>query len=244
MTTFTLRKIWLVLAATAIAGCQPVSTSSPIDQRKQVELEKGAQAVAACREVSCAKLNLSFASLEDYTILNGMDHVTALELRYNSFENLEDIGDMQQLTDLRIVATGTREVSSFADFKNLSVLHIQSALAQDIRPTLLRIPTLTEIAINLPDDGDISFVRRLPKLQSMSLLGRQVSNLDPLKKHPSLERLDLHLDLPIDLSPLLEIPNLRTIRIFDTVERNDRSDVIDKLRASGVIVELRPSFVI
>lgn len=244
MTTFALKKFVFAVAAITIAGCEPVSTSSLVDQRKQRDLEKGAQVVAACREVSCAELNLSFASLEDYTILNDMDHVTALELRYNSFENLEDIGDMQQLTDLRIVATGIREVSSFADFKNLSVLDIQSALAQDIRPTLLRMPALKDIAINLPDDGDISFVRRLPNLQNMSLLGRQISDLGPLKKHPSLEKLSLRLDLPTDLSPLLEIPNLRTIRVFDRIERDDRSDVIDKLRASGVVVELIRSVVI
>lgn len=147
------------------------SPEARLEQRRQSELEKGAEALAECREALCSEFQLSFASLEDYTVLNEMTHVIALEFRYNTFESLEDISAMQQLEELRITATRIRKVSVFAGFANLSVLHIQSGLAEDVRPTLLQMPDLKEIAINLPDDGDISFARRLRDLESISLVG-------------------------------------------------------------------------
>lgn len=192
----------------------------------------------------CSELQLSFASLEDYTVLNEMTHVTALELRYNTFENLEDISSMQQLEELRITATKIREVSEFANFENLTVLQIQSALAEDVRPTLFQMPDLEEIAINLPNDGDISFVGGLPNLKSMSLFGRQVSDLSPLTEHPNLSNLYFHSGLPSDLSVLLKMPNLQTLSIFDTIEQEDSSGVIEQLKANGIIVRLIQSVVI
>ena len=76
-----------------------------------------------------------------------------------------------------------------------------------------------------------------------SLLGSVYLDLGPLMNHPSLENLSLHSGLPADLSPLLGTPNLRTIRGSDTVERDDRSDVIGKLRSRGAVVELISSVV-
>lgn len=237
------RKYISVIVLLVAGACTPESPGSVPGQKQQSKLEKGTERIAECQKTLCPALSLSFASLNDYSVLNDMTHVTSLELRYNTFENLEDISEMQQLKELRIVATKIRDVSSFTHFENLTVLHIQSALAEDIRPTLLQMPDLQEIAINLPDDGDISFVRSLPDLQSMSLLGSHVSSLNTLAEHPSLENLYIRSGLPSDLSALLKIPKLKTLSVFDTVEQEDSSKVIEQLKADGVIVSLIASIV-
>lgn len=232
------------VAATMIGACAPESPESRLEQLRTSKLEKGAEVLAECRETKCSELRLSFASLEDYSVLNEVTHVTALEFRHNTFENLEDISSMRQLEELRITATKIRDVSAFADFENLKILQIQSALAEDVRPTLLLMPDLEEIAINLPDDGDISFVGGLPDLKKMRLLGSQVSDLRPLVGHPSLRYAYIHSGLPRDLSALLEVPNLQILWVFDTIEQNDSSGVIERLKANGITVNLIPSAIL
>lgn len=243
MKLFALRTCTLAIAAIVVSACTPENPEARLRQIRQSELEKGIEALAECREALCSELKLSFASLEDYAVLNEMTHVTALEFRYNTFESLEDISAMQQLEELRITATKIREVSAFADFKNLTVLHIQSGLAEDVRPTLLQMPDLKDIAINLPDDGDISFARSLRDLEAISVLGGKILDLDPLARHPSLRNLYIHSGLPSDLSALLEIPNLQTLTVLDTIEREDNSGVIGQLKAKGITVRLIPSVV-
>lgn len=235
-----LRMFFIFTVSALISGCATVTPTSQIEQRNLQKLEKGALALNECQRSSCSELTLSFASLQDYSVLNEMTYVTSLILRYNTFENLEDIADMQQLTQLRIVATKIREVSLFADFENLTVLHIQSALAEDVRPTLLQMPDLKDIAINLPSDGDISFVRSLPNLENMFLLGGggSISDLSSLRGHRNLRSLTLHLGLPEDLSSLLEIPNLQSLTVLDSVEREDSSGVIEQLKENGIMVNL------
>lgn len=228
-------------AAILISACAPEIPATGLEQRRQGELGKGAERVVECREAMCSELRLSFASLEDYTVLNELTHVTTLDLWYNTFENLEDISSMQQLEELRIIATKIREVSEFANFENLTVLHIQSGSAEDVRPTLLQMPDLEEIAINLPNDGDISFVRGLPDLKSMSLYGGEVSDLSPLIEHTNLSNLYFRSGLPSDLSVLLKMANLQTLSILDTIEQQDSSGVIEQLKANGTIVRLIPS---
>ncbi|WP_120633265.1 hypothetical protein [Ruegeria sp. EL01] len=241
---FSLSASTFAVAAILIGACTPKSPESRLEQLRTSKLEKGAEILAECRETKCSDLRLSFASLEDYAVLNEMTHVTALELRYNTFESLEDISSMRQLEELRITATKIRDVSAFANFENLKVLHIQSGLAEDVRPTLLQMPDLEQIAINLPDDGDISFVGGLPDLKKIRLLGSQVSDLRPLVGHPSLSFIFIHSGLPRDLSALLEVPNLQTLWIFDTIEQNDSSGVIEQLKANGITVNLIPTVIL
>lgn len=231
----------IICTVLIISGCSEESPDSRLEQNSLTELEKGAQAFAECRETQCTELSLSFASLEDYSVLNELTHVTSLTLQYNTFESLSDISDMAQLEDLRIVATRIRSVSAFADFPNLTVLHIQSALAEDVRPTLSRMPQLSGVAINLPEDGDISFVRSLPNLETLELLGGPASDLSPLVGHPSLKNLQMSLSLPGDVSALLDIPNLQTFTIGDVIERFDSSGVLDRMRVNGVSVTLTKS---
>lgn len=243
MKLFDLSTFKLAIAAVVISACTPESPETQLEQSRQSEFEKGAAALEECRKALCSDLNLSFASLEDYAVLNEMTHVTALELRYNTFESLEDISAMQQLEELRITATGIREVAGFADFEKLTVLHIRSGLAEDVRPTLMQMPNLKDIAINLPDDGDISFARELQNLESVFLLGGKILDLDPLAGHPNLKNLYMHSGLPNDLSALLEIPNLQTLTVFDRVEQEDSSGVIGQLKMKGITVKLFRSVV-
>jgi hypothetical protein len=97
---------------------------------------------------------------------------------------------------------------------------------------------LWDSAVNTVYEAEQIATKRLA-----SLLGSMYLELGSLVNHSILENL-IHSGLPADLSPLLGIPNLRTIRGSDTVERDDRSDVIGKLRSRGVVVELISSVVI
>jgi Leucine-rich repeat (LRR) protein len=235
------RGLLLVATVSILVACQPTSSGLPSDEKAAEKLEKGNQLVADCRISSCSDLSIGFAELEDYSVLSELPHVTKLGLSYNTFENLEDISGMEQLQELRIVATRIRDVSALSTFKNLTALQVQSALAEDVRPFLPKLPKLQALSINLPEDGDVAFVRKLPKLKVLVLDGEQISDLGPLRKHPSLEVVSLVMHLPKDLSPFLEIPNLKKLKIFDWYEREDTTGLFEKLRSRGVVIELEDS---
>ena len=238
MNFFALRASVFAFVALGFTACTTDNPASRLEQIQQKKLEKGTARVAECRKTQCQELDLFSASLADYSALGEMTHVTSLRLGYNTFANLDDLAAMQQLIELRVIATKIREVTGFARFENLRVLQIQSGLAADIIPTLRKMPELTDIAINLPSDGDISFLRQMPNLESISLLGSQVKTLAPLAGHPRLRSVRIHAGLPEDLSALAKIPNLKSLAVLENVVKEETSGIFEQLRKRGVA--LRP----
>ena len=72
------------------------------------------------------------------------------------------------------------------------------------------MPNLKAVILNLPPDGDISFVRHLPNLQLLDLLGEPVKSLAPLRGHKALRRIILNTQGPLNLKPLLTLPKPMT----------------------------------
>lgn len=234
---FTLVKMSLIAVVVSLSACLPSSPSSTVEQKQQEQLIEGTKRVAQCMENKCERLDLSFVSVEDYSVLNEMPYVRTLILRYNKFPGLHVISNMTLLTNLHIEATGIRDVSTLPNFVHLKSLTVRSGLAEDMRTVVPRLPDLRALQMNLPSDGDIQFASSLIVLQTLSLHGSLIADLSPLNHHPSLKYLELHVGLPTDLSPLLSMPKLQKLLVGERVIEEDDGGVFDALENAGVIVE-------
>lgn len=198
--------------------------------------ERGAAIFAECVATQCKTLNLDGTSLEDYSTLGGLDHVTALMISYTDFGDLSDIAEMDQLTELHIGHTPLADLSGLSAFPNLRLLHAQYLREVSDYSAIGRLGGLEELVFGGRWVSDISFVSSLHSLRALDISYTTTTDLSPLSGLHSLEVVEIGEAPVADLSPLLDLPNLKQIGIA----LGGRSDAllaqIEELRDRGVEV--------
>ncbi|MEX3014415.1 hypothetical protein [Gymnodinialimonas hymeniacidonis] len=222
-------------AVTALAACQTTPTVS--------HYEYGQGLVETCAAEACGTLGLDYAPLADYTQLNALSHVTALMVSHTDLANLSDIAAMAQLRELHMGDTQVRDLSGLSQLGNLRLIHMQGIAPTSWEP-LTQVSGLRELAVGFYGMSDVSFVANLPRLEQLYLanVGAEM-DLSGLGRHRGLRALHLDNDTVADLSPLLDLPNLRRFSML-TFDPERHGDVIAQLRARGVTVDLEEPAVI
>ena len=214
-----------LVAAMSLASCE---VEPPVDY-EALALERGAAVVAECAAVRCERLDLDGARLADFSVLNGMDHVTALMVSYSNFDDLADIAGMTQLTELHIGSTQVADLSGLSVFENLRLLHAQGLYTVEDFTPLHQMTGLSELAIDVPEDGSIGYIAGLTQLETLSILSGTIGDLAPLAGHPSLRVLNIEAGVPEDTSALLSMPRLQEISLnFWAVDDATRQALTDR----------------
>ncbi len=218
------------VAVTALAACQVGSPAPNFDY--------GQGLVETCAAEACTTLGLDYAPLADYAQLNALSHVTSLMVAYTDFGNLGDIAEMGQLRELHLGNTRVRDLSGLANFRSLNLIHMQGVQPADWTP-LTQISGLRELAVGYIGMTDLSFIAQMPRLQRLYLAQTGAhTDLSTLGRHPGLRAVHIDDEDVADLSPLLNLPNLRQVSIEHIGHIEQHDTVIAQLRARGVTVEL------
>jgi hypothetical protein len=193
-----------------------------------------AEIIADCVAARCDRLDLTGASLPDYSVIATMPHVTALMLSYTDFSDLSVIAGMSQLRELHIGQTQVTDLAGLAAFPDLEVLHVQwLAGTTDLSP-IGGLTQLRELAIG-SGTVDLSLVTTLLDLTNLIVFSMDPLDLSPLAGHPSLAFVDLGEASLSDLSPLNSIPNLAAVTVPDIDKLIAQTD---RLSRAGVSVNV------
>lgn len=239
----TFRTTLSLIAFGILCACQ--STSGPELSATERRIATTETEIATCIAVTCDRLNIDRGHLSDFSVLGELTHVTALRMSWTDFSDLGDITAMSQLRELHISSTQISDLSGLSAFPDLDILHLQwSKNVEDFTP-ITKIPFLKELALGGNDMGDLAFIADLHDLDGLSLIDGSATSLEGLRNHPSLSRLDLgRTDLPDDFSALLTMPNLKMVSITAVVRTDAQKQVIDELKARGVVVDEIPDIVV
>ncbi|MEP3920667.1 hypothetical protein [Ascidiaceihabitans sp.] len=208
---FTRIFILALLAVSSLASC----TISENRFFSQSDYDRGDRAVAACIEIECRTLNLDGSPLRDYTVLNGLKHVTVLMVSRTNFVHLDDIADMSHLTELHIRETQVTDLSGLVHFPKLKTLHV-SLLHQGVDPApIANLTSLVELAVTGREDETLDYISSLQNLKNLRVDGGQISGISPLLDLKALRQITLYSELPEDLFDLTKIKNIYSISLLD-----------------------------
>lgn len=215
----------LTLAACVGAGPE----ADPFDT------DRAAQAIADCKATACTRLNLDFAQVADFAVLNEMPHVTALMASGTNLEDLSQIAGMTQLTELHVASTQLRDLSGLSAFPNLTLLHANDLRMVTDTSAATQLAGLRELAIDPPRNGNLSAIGAMPGLEVL-YLGNSggVVDLRGLVGSRSLRVLSAQGFMFTDDTDLLRIPGLQTLSIDHGLVD---AEVVDQLRRRGVTVD-------
>lgn len=220
------------VASMTLISCVPEGPATTLPTRA----ERGAAIFAECVATQCETLNLDRATLEDYSTLGGLDHVTALMISYSDFDDLSEIAEMDQLIELHIGWTDVSDLSLLRAFPNLRLLHAQQLAEGADLSAIGQLSGLEELGVGNRSTTDIGFVSGLHSLRALDISGTDVSDLSPLEGLRKLERLDLGWIPVTDLGPLMRLPNLKQVSV--TLYDRDEAFLaqVQALRDRGVEV--------
>lgn len=151
-----------------------------------------------------------------------------------SFDSLDDISGMHQLTELHISSTRVTDLTGLRNFPRLKLLHITGTRPEVDKSPIAQLTGLTDLAMGgLGEHFDASFIQNMPQLENLHISWyRADADISILKGHPSLRNIEIGGSLPANQSVLLTLPRLETI-MFDAQETLSKK-VRDELESRGV----------
>ncbi|MBU2980745.1 hypothetical protein KO498_02855 [Lentibacter algarum] len=197
----------------------------------------GPKVIAECAAVKCTTIDLTHALEADYSTLAGMPHIDRLMVSYTDLSSLDPLLAMTQLTELHIGGTKVQDLSEIGQFTKLELLHAQGLGLSDIS-AVGQLGELKELVIGSPHLSDITALKNLHNLKRLDLTGAPVSDISALTALSNLETIELlNMSQLKDISPLLDLPNLKHVSV--TVANLDAAgqDVVARLKAKGIHVQ-------
>ncbi len=142
-----------------------------------------------------------WAPLADYTPLKDMTRLDTLRINNLAKEDAFILKSLTSLTNLTLYQSTIQHFSSFSPLKNLQNLDLYSSQLESVEGAQL-----------------------LPTLFSLILGRTQVTDLDPLKDCPVLERVDVQ-NITADLSPLAQIATLKLVSC-NSAQKTDLNKIL------------------
>ncbi len=202
-----------LLVFLSLVACEQANEANDAAAREAEALRRGEATLAACIESQCETLDIDGMRLPDYAVINGLTHVKVLMASRTGLDDLADIADMQQLTELHITDTNITDLTGLQTFPKLKVLHFERMSAGvDLSP-IAQLTGLTELAVSeLTETSDVSFIKNMRRLENLKISWLSGdADLSLLRGHPSLRNVDIDGSLPTDQSALLTMPKLESI---------------------------------
>lgn len=227
----------LVSAIVTLAACDKISEANQaglardreiVAQRQRIvtqteQLARGKATLAECIATRCTTLNLDGQRLDDFSVVNTLNHVEALMVSRSNFDTLADIKDMTQLKELHISYTDVTDIALVTNFPALKVLHFEGGSSAVDKTPIAQLTGLTDLALSgVGDDFDASFIRNMPLLENLIIRGWDTADLRPLRSHPSLRNVEIGGKLPADQTAILTMPKLEGIMFYRDDTLNDR----------------------
>ena len=228
----------------SLAACEQIIEANDAAAREAEALTRGEATLAACIESRCEVLDIDGMRLEDYTVINGLTHVKVLMASRTGFDDLADIADMRQLTELHITDTGITDLTGLASFPKLKVLHFERMPAGVDISYIGQLNGLKELALgDLGEGHNASFIKTLRRLENLKITWVGVdADLSILRNHPSLRMVDIYGILPAEQSALLTLRKLESITFFWDVDGLNPA-VSEELERRGVLGVAPPMIV-
>lgn len=132
-----------------------------------------------------------------------------LKLDFKELSNMdiENIGELVNLRELKLNFCNIGDISSLANLTNLTLLELQDNSITDIS-SLVNLTNLTSLRLGGDNISDISPLANLTNLTTLYVAGDEISNLSPLADLTNLTSLYLIGGKIHDLSPLTNLTNL------------------------------------
>ena len=191
------------------------------------------QAIASLLRME--SLGLSECGLSDISFLSGLTGLTFLQISDNAVKDLSPISGMKNLKTLYI---DYNPIEDLTPLYGLSALRTLSMKGIEVRPEALdalraALPYCSVYADEAEDaDREIRIGGRSFRSDAteLTLGGLGLNDISALSACTKLEKLDLRDNQISDLSPLVEMPNLKWLCIWN----NEVEDIYPLLSLSGI----------
>jgi internalin A len=152
--------------------------------------------------------------LSDISFIQGLKHLTYLDLSYNHVSDISPLEGLQNLDYLNLSSTQVSDISSLEGLQNLTHLDLSSPRVSDLS-SLEGLQNLTSLDLSSTQVSDISPLEGLQNLSDLDLSFTQVSDLSSLEGLQNLSDLDLSFTQVSDLSSLRGIKSLKSLYLSD-----------------------------
>ena len=165
---------------------------------------------AAAHNISGLFLRGSYSGLTDASPLRGWRNLSVLNLESTG---VSDLGPLQglPLTELTVSETQVTDLAPLASWPGLRWLGLRRVPAKDFS-ALAGLTALQHLDLGFTAVRDLRLLQGLTALRSLFLWGTPVESLEPLVGLP-LEEINLNYAERPDLSPLIRIPTLKSVRL-------------------------------
>jgi hypothetical protein len=195
-------------------------------------------------DTSIKSLRLYGGTFSDLSPLAELKELEELEIISNY--NFTDITPLASLVNLKILILDLNMVDNIAPISSLTNLtHLYLSYNGRFNDELVPLQKLEHFSLSVASlrEWDGSYIAHLYSLTSLYIAANPISNIEMLQNLVNLEKLDINFsDLDIswitplqkikklilrgeridDLSPLLELPNLVDIDLYETVVKDIR----------------------
>ncbi len=236
-----LASVFVTAACSAVMEKSQASARQIRQEQHEAQLlEKGEKALAACIRARCETLDIDGMRLDDFTVLNDLDHVTSIMMSRTNFDDLNDISGMSQLTELHISSSKVSDLDGLHHFPNLTLLHAQGLRSEttiDVTP-VRDAKNLTELALWTLEDVDaVEVIQELPNLERLVVDWKGTEgSLAFLKGHPSLKYLEIGGARASDYSALLGLAKLETFSFIGYPRLELDPNIVRGLENRGVTI--------
>jgi len=153
------------------------------------------------------------ASIEDVKLLPNLE---CLYINHQQLADIAPAAELKNLTEVNLRHTRVADISALAGMEKLQVVNlydtdVEDAAALDMCPRLSRLEVGQTLIASLDGIGGAA------TLESLSLSGLKLTSLNGIERFAYLR--DIHLAQTgfADLSPLLSLPRLQTVRIDESM---------------------------
>lgn len=131
--------------------------------------------------------------------------------------------DVKKITKLDIQGKNIQDIGGIQNLTNLRMFYSNSKIS-DLSP-LKELTSLTDLSLNDAQITDISPLKNLTNLQQLYLVYNRISDISVLKGLTNLQELDLIDNEISDISALRNLVNLEILRLGDGMGGNNISDL-------------------
>ena len=158
--------------------------------------------------------------------LNGIEYFKNLEHLNLSMHNIEDISKLSQLTNLNHLELMNNKITNVDALRNLTNLNYLVLSGNKLQienlDFLSNLTNLETLYLNFDNYGalsvdvdlsDISALRNLTKLKTLSISGSNLEDISPLENLTSLESIHFGYNKINNLNPISNLTNLKSFSI-------------------------------
>ncbi len=178
-------------------------------------------------------LNLYGTRVEDLAPLAGLSALQALYLSGTQVQNLAPLAGLSALQYLDLSGTRAENLASLAGLATLQTLDLSRTKVRNLAP-VAGLSALKTLNLSFTGVENLKPLAGFYTLQKLELRYTRIEDLAPLAELSALQTIDLSGVRVGNLAPLAELPDLRDLRVPDSVSPEVRTAFDNIRRARGL----------